>query len=61
MTFSNRLNYLLKQAQIEQKITLHGLRHSIATHLLKQGMSLQKVGKFLGHATLESTQIYTHL
>ena len=61
MTFSNRLNYLVAAAQIEQKITLHGLRHSIATHLLKQGMSLQKVGKFLGHSTLESTQIYTHL
>ena len=56
-----RLKSLQNKAQIHPKISLHGLRHSIATHLLKQGMSLQKVGRFLGHSSLESTQIYTHL
>lgn len=40
---------------------LHTLRHSIATHLLQNGMELQKIQRFLGHASLESTQIYTHL
>lgn len=40
---------------------LHILRHSIATHLLYQGMELEKVAQFLGHRSLESTQIYTHL
>ena len=40
---------------------LHCLRHSIATHLLQAGMELQKIQKFLGHSSLESTQIYTHL
>lgn len=40
---------------------LHILRHSIATHLLYQGMSLENVSRFLGHYTLESTQVYTHL
>lgn len=44
-----------------KKIGLHSLRHSIATHLLQQGMSLQKIAQFLGHKTIESTQIYTHL
>jgi integrase/recombinase XerD len=48
--------------QLQQKNTgLHTLRHSIATHLLQAGMSLEKIAKFLGHNSLESTQIYTHL
>ena len=46
---------------IERKLTLHGLRHSIATHLLQAGMKLTQIAHFLGHASLESTQIYTHL
>jgi integrase/recombinase XerD len=37
------------------------LRHSIATHLLSNGMKLEQIAKFLGHSSLESTQIYTHL
>ncbi len=42
-------------------IGLHALRHSIATHLLQNGMELGKIQRFLGHGSLESTQIYTHL
>jgi integrase/recombinase XerD len=45
----------------EKEIGLHTLRHSIATHLLQNGMDLQKIQRFLGHRSLESTQIYTHL
>ena len=45
----------------EKRITLHILRHSIATHLLQNGMSIENIALFLGHSTLESTQIYTHL
>lgn len=49
-------------AELQQKeIGLHTLRHSIATHLLANGMSLEKIKDFLGHSSLESTQIYTHL
>jgi integrase/recombinase XerD len=40
---------------------LHALRHSIATHLLQAGMELENIALFLGHKTLESTQVYTHL
>lgn len=48
--------------ELQQKeIGLHTLRHSIATHLLANGMSLEKIKDFLGHSSLESTQIYTHL
>jgi integrase/recombinase XerD len=46
---------------INKDVGLHTLRHSIATHLLENGMSLQKIQRFLGHSSLESTQIYTHL
>ena len=44
-----------------KKITLHILRHSIATNLLHNGMSIESIALFLGHSSLESTQIYTHL
>ena len=48
-------------AIMEKETGLHTLRHSIATHLLENGMSLENVARFLGHSSLESTQIYTHL
>jgi integrase/recombinase XerD len=44
-----------------KKPALHTLRHSIATHLLQQGMEIELIQKFLGHSSLEATQIYTHL
>ena len=44
-----------------KRITLHTLRHSIATHLLQNNVPIQSISTFLGHASLESTQIYTHL
>ena len=53
-----RLKALCKEAEI-QPLTLHGLRHSVATHLLAAGMPLTSVSRFLGHSTLDSTQIYT--
>lgn len=60
-----RLKYLQHQTEnadlIEKEIGLHTLRHSIATHLLQAGMPLESIARFLGHSTLESTQIYTHL
>jgi len=55
------LKELLEKAQIEKEITLHGLRHSIATHLLENGLSVENVRDFLGHSFLESTQIYTRI
>jgi integrase/recombinase XerD len=48
-------------ALLEKDIGLHTLRHSIATHLMAAGMSIDGISRFLGHSTLESTQIYTHL
>jgi integrase/recombinase XerD len=44
-----------------KKPSLHTLRHSIATHLLQNGMNIEHIARFLGHSTLESTKIYTHI
>lgn len=44
-----------------KKVTAHTLRHSIATHLLEKEMDIEAIQLFLGHSSLESTQIYTHI
>lgn len=63
------LNKMLKHLQsvcedeeIQQKrLSMHVLRHSIATQLLQNGMSIENISQFLGHSSLESTQIYAHV
>jgi integrase/recombinase XerD len=59
--FYYRLEQMQLRAEMEKHLTLHGLRHSIATHLLQSGMEIEEIAKFLGHASLDSTQIYTHI
>lgn len=56
-----RLQNLRHRAGIARPIGVHTLRHSIATHLLQSGMQLERIQQFLGHSSLESTQIYTHI
>jgi len=60
-SMADRLQNLKEKAEINKEAGLHALRHSIATHLLQSGMELDKIKRFLGHASLESTQIYTHI
>jgi integrase/recombinase XerD len=60
-SFYQRLAMMKERAQIQKPLTLHGLRHSIATHLLQSGMDIEEIAKFLGHSSLASTQIYTHI
>jgi len=65
MVLHLRLKHLQKTCEDEnikaKRLSLHVLRHSIATHLLQNGMSIENISLFLGHSSLDTTQIYTHL
>lgn len=60
-SYNNILKSILERTENKKEITLHSLRHSIATHLLENGLSVEYIRDFLGHKHLESTQIYTRI
>lgn len=55
------LKRIAKRTSLKKRIYPHLLRHSIASHLLHQGMDIEQIAKYLGHSSIESTQRYTHL
>jgi site-specific recombinase XerD len=58
---AHAFNESVKKTNITKNVSIHTLRHSFATHLLEDGVTLLQIKELLGHASIQSTTVYLHL
>ena len=61
VTLSTLVHLHVRQARVTKRVTVHTFRHACATHMLQGGADIRHVQQLLGHRSLTSTAIYTHL
>ncbi|MDD2382674.1 MAG: tyrosine-type recombinase/integrase [Sulfurospirillaceae bacterium] len=60
-TLSRNIKNAVHKSQIDKRVTSHIFRHSYATHLLQNGTDIRSIQELLGHKSIETTMIYTHI